>query len=432
VKTTRVLLVLPWHETDRSYRTAFSTMLSYAPITLGSLAAIIERARPDWIVDTVDEMSQKIDLNKYYDIVMFTATTATVNRGYKIAEAYKEKGAYTCVGGYHVNYNSDEALKYVDTVFVGPGEYTIPRFLDDWECGEAKPKYEEKCVAGKDIPAPDRSKISLKHYLKVPAVLANPGCPHHCSYCSISDMWHDASARPVENVIAEIKAMKKKTILFFDPNFFGNREYSIALMKELEKLKIRWVGSATIELGFDEELLTLAEKSGCNGLLFGLESLNQAALRNMGKGFNKVEQYKEAINNIKKHGIMVNGCFVLGMDYDTEEDLLDLPNQVDELGLNLARFAILTPVPGTMLYEKMDKAGRIHDKHWEDYTQHKAVFTPENMTPERLEEIYRYVWKETYRYKNIFKRVRKITTKGLKARLMGFGANLGFKYLGLQ
>ncbi|MCR4738879.1 MAG: B12-binding domain-containing radical SAM protein [Lachnospiraceae bacterium] len=427
-----ILLILPWHTTDRSYRSRLSTLLSYAPITIGSLAAIIEKARPSYRIDTVDEMSQKVDFEKSYDIVMITSITSTVNHGYEIAQRFREKGAYVCMGGYHVKYNPDEALLHADTVFIGPGEYTIPAFLKDFEEGTPKRRYEDTCVRGCDIPAPDRNRISLKNYFKYPAVLANPGCPNRCSFCTISDMWQDATARPAENVIEEIRSLKKKIIIFYDPNFFGNRDYSIKLMKALIPLNIRWAGSATVDVGFDEELLNLAEKSGCNGLLFGLESLNQTALKRAGKDFNRTEHYKEAIDNIKKHGIMVNGCFVLGMDGDTEEDLIKLPERVNELGLNLARFAILTPVPGTRLYRKMDEEGRITDKNWEDYTQHKAVFLPEGMSPERLEEIYRYVWKETYTFKNIFKRVKMITSKGLTAKLMGFSTNLGFKYLGID
>ena len=120
------------------------------------------------------------------------------------------------------------------------------------------------------------------------------------------------------------------------------------------------------------------------------------------------------------------------MDYDTEEALKKLPEQVGYLGLNLARFSILTPIPGTPLYEKMDAEGRITDKDWDHYTQHRAVFSPTNMSPEKLEEIYRQVWKETYSFRNIFRRVSAIPTKGLLPKLVGLGANIGFKYLGID
>lgn len=428
----RVLLILPWHVTDYSYRSRFSTLFTYAPLTLGTIAAIIEKARPDWQIDTIDEMSVKIDYSKKYDIVMITASTPVVPHAYAIADEFRKKGAVVCMGGYHVKYQAEEALEHVDSVIIGLGEYSIPLFLDDYEAGKPQKVYDNNCVAGKDIMAPDRSKISLKKYLKIPGVIANPTCPNRCSFCAISDMWKEAEARPVEDVIAEIKSLKKKIIIFFDPNFFANREYAKELMKELEKLKLQWAGSATIDIGFDEEMLNLAQKSGCSGLLFGLESFNDEALRKAGKGFNKSDRYKEAIDNIKSHGIMVNACFVLGMDKDTKEDLMQLPKRIDELGVNLARFSVMTPTPGSALYNKLDSEGRIIDKKWENYTQHKAVFKPENMTPSELEEVYRYVWKETYTFKNIFKRVGRITTGGFKAKLIGFGANLGFKYLGME
>ncbi|WP_199712405.1 B12-binding domain-containing radical SAM protein [Butyrivibrio sp. CB08] len=428
----KVLLVLPWHSTDMSYRSRYSSLFTYPPLTLGTIAAIIEKQQPTWEIEALDEISRRVDFSKEYDLVMITITTPTACRGYDIADTFRKKGTYVCLGGYHTTYNPDEAKAHADTVFVGPGEYSIPEFLIDYLNGNAKPKYEGGCVLGKDILAPDRSKISHKKYLKYPAVVANPGCPNHCSYCVISQMWREAGARPIEDVIAEIKSLKSKIVIFFDPNFFGDREYSIKLMKEVTKLHIRWAGSATVDVGFDEELLELAKESGCNGLLVGLESLNQAALMGVRKGFNKADRYKEAIENIKNHGIMVNGCFVLGMDHDTKEDLMDLPRQVNELGINLARFSILTPIPGTEMYQKMDEEGRIIDKNWANYTQHQAVFKPTGMTPQELEEIYRYVWKETYSYRNIFKRIRRIKSKGISAKLIGFGANLGFKYLGME
>ena len=160
-------------------------------------------------------------------------------------------------------------------------------------------------------------------------------------------------------VLEEIKSLKAKIIIFFDPNFFAIRDYAIELMKELKKLKIRWSGSATINVAFDEELMQLAEESGCKGLLVGLESLNPKTLKENKKGFNDPNKYKEAIEIMQKHKIAVNGCFVLGLDGDTEELLLSIPEQINYLNLNLARFAVLTPVPNSNLYKRLDKENRI-------------------------------------------------------------------------
>ncbi len=428
----KVLIILTWPKKDRSYRGRLSSLLSYAPITLGSLSAIIERERPEWMIDTLDEMSETVSYDKKnYDIVMISSTTPSVKRGYEIAEEFRKRGSHVVMGGYHVRYNHEEALKYADTVIVGPGEYALADFIRDYEEGKPKRVYTCLHVNGEDIPAPDRSAIKLKHYFRTPAVIANNGCFNHCTYCTINEMWRDSTPRPVSNVIDEIKSLKTRMIIFFDPNFFGNREYSIRLMKELKKLKIRWAGSAVINVGFDEELLTLAEQSGCSGLLFGLESMNRKALENSNKPFNDPLNYKQAIENIKKHHIMVNGCFILGMDGDTEEDLLSLPKQIDYLKLNLARFAILTPVPGSDIYNRLNEEGRITDTDWDHYTQHHAVFSPMGMSGERLEEIYRYVWTETYRMGNIMRRVGDVPYNKPLSKLVCFTSNIGFKYLGI-
>ncbi|MCR5357064.1 MAG: radical SAM protein [Lachnospiraceae bacterium] len=429
----KVLIILTWPGKDRSYRSRLSSWLSYAPTTLGSLCAIVKGVRPKWQVDTLDEMSDKIIFDAgSYDIVMISATTPAVKRGYEIADEFRKRGSYICMGGYHVSYNHEEALAHADTVIAGPGEYALKSFIEDFEAGHPERFYSIPDVRGEDIPAPDRSAIKLKHYYKWPAVTANNGCMNHCTYCLISEMWRCSSPRPVENVINEIKALRKRIIIFYDPNFFGNRSYSIELMKELKKLKIRWAGSATISIGFDEELLKLAKESGCAGLLFGLESMNKKALDATGKLFNDPKDYRQAIVNIQRHGIMVNGCFILGMDGDSEEELMSLPDQVDYLGLNLARFAVLTPVPGSELYKELETKGRIIDRDWDHYTQHCVVFKPSGMSPERLEEIYRYVWKETYRMKNIIRRIRRVENAGIISRITCFTANMGFKYLGIS
>lgn len=428
-----VLVVLPWHKTDKSYRSKYSTLLSYAPLTLGSIATIIKNANSSWNIEVWDEISKPVNYDKkHYDIVFISCTTPVVKRGYEIAKEFKKRNSYIVMGGYHVKYMHKESLEYADTVIIGAGEYSLKQFVEDFEKGNQKQVYDMQNVNGKDILEIDRKFNKMKKYLKYPAIIANNGCPNNCSFCVISDMWRYVAARPIENVIEEIKKLKSKIIIFFDPHFFANREYSIKLMTELEKLKINWVGSTTIDKAFDEELMCLAQKSGCSGLLVGLESLSTKALNKVHKGFNDPSKYKEAISRMQAHGISVNGCFVLGLDEDTEEILLSIPEQVNYLNLNLARFAIMTPVPNSNIYNELEKQDRIIDRNWNNYTQHKAVFKPKNMSPKRLEEIYKYVWKETYSYKNIYKRFKNIPNKTLKEKLICLGANIGFKFLGME
>lgn len=427
-----ILLVQPWFPEDGSYRSRLSSLVSYAPLTLATLKALIP-GELDAEVDVCDEISGDAKrYKKQYDIVAITFQTSVANRAYEIARHFKERGSYIVVGGYHPTYMREEALEHADTVIVGAGEYSWPKFLEDFIGKEPKRIYDMQNVRGEDIVPPDRSIIPKRKYLKYPAVIANRGCPNRCDFCVISDMWRKCGVRPIENVIEEIKSLKSKIITFFDPNFFADRSYSIALMKELEKLHISWAGSATVNAAFDSELMEYAKRSGCKGLLVGLESLNATTLKNANKGFNDPNQYKEAIAIMQSYGISVNGCFVLGMDGDTEELLLSLPEQVKYLNLNLARFSILTPVPNSSLFRKLDGEGRILTRDWSYYGQHQAVFKPRNMSPERLEEIYRWVWKETYSFKNIWGRAKRIPNASLWEKMICIGANIGFKYLGIS
>ena len=427
-----LLLIQPWHSADRSYRAKLSTLITYAPLTLATLVSLIPEDLP-FHVDVFDEVKGEIpELKTKYDIVAITAQTSCAPRAYALAERFRKQGSYIVMGGYHPTYMPEEALQYADTVIVGAGEYAWPQFLRDYTEGTPQRIYDLQEVSGADIKAPDRSVIPKGKYLKYPAVIANRGCPNRCEFCVISDTWKKCSPRPVENVIEEIRGLNSRTIVFFDPNFFGNREYSLKLMKELAKLKIRWAGSATIGSAYDTELMEWARKSGCAGLLVGLESLNRDALLRSQKGFNDPNRYKEAIARMQSYGISVNGCFILGMDGDSEELLLSLPEQVNYLNLNLARFAILTPVPNSPLFRRMEEEGRILTKDWSKYNQHEAVFQPKSMTQERLNEIYRTVWKETYSFRNIARRTARIPNKGLREKLICLGANLGFKYLGME
>ncbi len=428
----KILLLQPWHADDKSYRARLSGLISYAPLTLATLLALIPQ-EIEASVDTYDEIQGNYPLkHQKYDIVALSVLTSTAPRAYKIAQHFRQQGSYIVMGGYHPTHMPEEAAQHADTVIVGAAEYSWPQFLKDFAAGCPKPLYDRQHVNGADIVPPDRHAIPRKKYLKYPAVIANRGCPNNCEFCAISKMWRTCSARPVENVINEIKALNTRMLVFFDPNFFGDREYSMALMKQLAKLNIRWVGSATIASAFDQELMRAAQQSGCAGLLVGLESMNRNTLDTSNKGFNDPSNYKQAIAIMQSYGISVNGCFILGMDGDTEQELLSLPEQINYLNLNLARFAILTPVPNSPLFRRLEDEGRIITRDWSKYNQHETVFMPQNMSPQRLDQIYRTVWKQTYSFKNIFKRVKNTPNQSLREKFICLGANLGFKYLGIE
>ncbi len=420
-----ILIVLPWAEDYKLYRDRFSRYLTYAPLTLVTLAALV----PDSLnanVEICDEMVQKVNYDKAYDVVAISFVTPSSYRAYHIAEKFRSKGTHVVFGGYHTTFMPEEAKQYADTIIIGRAEGVFNRFLLDFAAGKAQSVYQAEASCTVPYTVPRRHLLPRRGYLNVPAFIANPGCPNRCEYCAISAM-NSPKNRMISDIISEIKALGTRRLLFFDPNFFQNKNYVLELMSELEKLNVKWACNATVTNAFDEEIIKAAQKSGCSGVLLGLESLNKSSLKSVSKGFNDPAHYKRAIEIFQSHQISVNGCFVLGFDQDERADLTTLPEQVDYLGLNLARYAILTPVPNTKLFNRLDREGRILTRDWSKYTQNQAVFQPINMTANELEAIYKKVWRDTYKLSKVLWRASKAPTLETKAILLG--ANLGFKYV---
>ena len=353
----KILLLLPWEQDYVAYRDKFSNLLTYAPITLITLAGLVPQTL-NAEIDICDEMVQRFDYNKHYDVVSISFVTPSSRRAYEIADNFRKKGAHIVFGGYHTTFMPEEVSKYADTIIIGPAEKAFPQFLLDFAKGKPDKQYHIPCVNATDYRIPRRDLLPKRGYLNVPCVIANTGCRNKCEFCAISAL-NPPNPRPVKDVIQEIKSLHTKRVIFFDPNFFQDRGYAMELMSELEKLNLRWGSNATVTSAFDEELVQAAQKSGCMGVLFGLESISRNSLLGARKGFNDPKKFKQAIDIMHDHNISVNGCFVLGFDSDTKESLLSLPEQVEYLGVNMVRYAILTPVPNSALYKRLDKEGRI-------------------------------------------------------------------------
>lgn len=427
--TMKILMIHAWNEKEKAYRGHFSGMLSYPSMTLAVLYSLVPEGLYERI-DTVDENSQRVNYDSvHYDLVMISFETSSALTGYKHCDEFRKRGSYVAVGGYHPTAMREEALTHADTVIAGPAENSVPAFLRDFANGCPKQFYRDYNVCMADHPIPAREITTKKHTLGIPAVIADRGCFNNCKYCSMRTMWR-SDPRPVEGVIEELRGIKSRNVIFYDPNFFGKREYAMKLMEAMKPLKKLWACNATADFGYDHELMAAAYESGCRGVLIGLESMNTSSLNDADKRFRQSDKYKEIIDNIHSHGMAVNGCFVLGFDSDTEEELLALPERVDALGLDCCRFAVLTPYPGTRLYRELDSAGRIISRQWDRYNQKTAVFAPANMTAERLDEIHRDVWRRAFTWRRIFRRMRVSPWRHRWYVFILLGANIGFKFLG--
>jgi radical SAM superfamily enzyme YgiQ (UPF0313 family) len=228
--------------------------------------------------------------------------------------------------------------------------------------------------------------------------------------------------RDVREVVAEIETMGRR-VAFLDSSITEFTSYAEKLWQELIPLNIRWYSSATVRFAEDERAVRLAAKSGCRGVLIGFESINQEALAGTGKSINMVRRYRDAIQRLHDCGIMILGCFVFGFDEDDASVFERTVEFVTGVGIDLARYAILTPFPGTPLHEKLCKEQRIRSRDWNHYDTENAVFEPARMSARKLEEGWRWAYRETYRCSSILKRV---VRKG-SPLLLSVPANLLFR-----
>lgn len=418
----RILLILPF---DRTYRRkgAFSTSISYAPLTLITLAALIP-ADLHAKVDIVDEGVSPPKLDGDYDIVGITATASSSPRAWFLCAHWRARGAYIAVGGAHATLMPEEASRHADTVFIGLSERTWPQFLYDFASGKPQAIYRhEPQREYLPMPVPRRDLLAPR-YIKIPTIIANRGCRLSCEFCSIQHQWGKRGLiRPIEEVIAEIRSHGAKRWIFLDPNIYSERTYSLTLFNALTPLNIRWSSLSTLNIVDDNEVFEAMKRSGCEGLLLGLENMSQETMLQIGKPSNRVNEYKRQIRKLRENGIASLGCFVLGFDEDTEQSIRQTIKDIPALGLDLVRFSVLTPLPGTSLHQRLSAENRILTDDLTLYDNEHVVFQPKNMSPERLQMLLHEAWRESYQIKHILQRAL-IRPGGRWLRLV---LNIGFR-----
>lgn len=420
----KILFITPYDNNYR-YKSAFTKSLSYMPLTMPYLAALIpEEYAPECVA--IDEGVQKPDYEKmgHFDIVAITAVTSSVNRGYELAAYFKEKGSYTVMGGHHVTLLPEEAMAHADTVLTGPADRVFREFLADWVKGCPKPRYDGTHA---DINSahiiPRRELMDASRYIGVPTVIANFGCTNRCEFCVINSFWGGKhTARCIDEVLDEIKGLKSKYILFLDPSPTSNPAHAKAFYTALIPLGIKWAGLCTTDILDDPELFDLMIKSGCIGILMGFETFSKESLAEARKK-NTVESYKAVVEKFHAAGVTILGTFMLGFDGDTRESLADMPDYIEEIGVDIPRFAILTPYPNTPTFDRLDAEGRILSRNWNDYDSIHAVYAPKHMSRRELEEMMVSVSNECYTVKRIWRRALKNRYGGL----LKFAVNLGFR-----
>ena len=419
----KILFVMPRLGLYKKGR-GFRKNLTYAPLTLTTLASLVPKElNADMRI--IDEGVEECDYDSLNpDIVCLTGITGHILRSYEIADSFRRRGITVMMGGVHTTLMPEEALQHSDSVVVGHAYRTFPQALTDWQGGRLKKYYKDDNPCFKGIPIPRRDLLNKKGYITINTTQAVFGCPCNCEFCVISVTKSGYHHRPIPEVIEEIKALKTKLVLFLDPSPIEDKNYSKELYRQMIPLKINWMGLSTSRIIDDGELLYLAHKSGCAGLLIGFESVSEKSLKRMNKSFNSVEKHYRLVKELHKRNIAIMGCFVFGSDEDDKSVFKDTVDFCIKTGMDLPRFTVYTPFPTTSLFNRLQEEGRILTTNWYKYNCQNVVFRPKKMTVEELESGLEYAWKECYRVNNIAKRLLNSKTRLLYMTI----ANLGYMF----
>jgi len=365
--------------------------------TLG-LLRVAGATPPDWTVTILDEKVEPIDFSRAADLVGITGMTPAIDRAYAIADTFRARGVPVVMGGIHVSMNAEEALPHCDAVVIGEAEGLWPRLLSDVRRGALQRLYRHEAFPPlSSLGSPDWSLYDGKRYLPFHCVETSRGCPHGCEFCSVTDYFGGCyRTRPPADVEDEVRGLRpfegrfilKNVVFFVDDNIAGRRPHARELLTRLAPYQLKWVGQASTTIARDDELLALCRKSGCMGLLIGFETLSREKLKAMRKGFNSPDHYLDAIRKIHDYGIGVSGAFVFGLDGD-DEDVFDRTYEfVQRAKLESPYFSILTPYPGTRLYQRLLAEGRIIDRDWSNYNTNNVVYAPRGMSAQQLFDGY--------------------------------------------
>lgn len=363
------------------------------------------------------------------DLVALSAKTSCVTRAYAVADAYRARGKRVVLGGIHASLRPEEALQHVDCVVVGEAEETWPRVIRDLEAGKLAQRYDAGGFPNmRGIPVPSWRFVDQGRYF-YQQIQTTRGCPFMCRFCSVPDIsGQDFRFKPVENVLAEIRGLPKsrgpidktRPMYVVDDNFISRPAYTRELLKAMAPLHARgelpsWSAETTLNVARDEELLDLLAAAGCTVLIIGFESVSEATLKDMDKGVNFCMSYQDATEAILSRGMNIVGNFIVGFDTDDLRVFADTLEFIQRNGILYPFFSILTPMPGTALFDEMKAAGRLDHERWDLYDTRHVVFEPKQMTREQLMDGYIWLYEKAYGAEMTLERLEKAWRRSPKS-----------------
>lgn len=387
----------------------------------------------------LDDHESRLDLSGY-DMVWLTAQTSTAPGAYRVADRVRARGVPVVIGGIHATLLPEEAAAHATSVFVGEAEGGVFELLADFDAGRPlRPRYEGgRSAALETLPVPRWRSAAVADYCPwlVP-VQTSRGCRNACRFCSTTRFQGvQRRHRPVAEIVAELRALqdegvltREKTVFFTDNNIVSDNDhrrgvrdtrYARALFEALVPLGITWVGQGEVQVAEEPALVALMAESGCHQLLVGLESVSQAGLDGVGKEINTPARYAAALETLHDHGIANIGCFILGLDGDGP-DVFEATATFVERYVDIPQLSLLTPFPGTALYRRLKREGRLLHEDWSRYDLTHVVYRPETMSPAELERRYEALGRRIFSPQAIVRRALRYAARRTVNGLPRFG-----------
>jgi radical SAM superfamily enzyme YgiQ (UPF0313 family) len=401
----RLTLVFP--SVGRKENTPYVRAWQMQPLSMAVLAGLTP---PDVEVRFHDDRVEPIPYDEPADLVALSVETFTALRAYAIAGQFRARGVPVVMGGYHVTLVPEEARRYADAIILGDAEPVWREVLHDARRRRLRPVYDgtgRRVLAGI---RPRREIFDGKHYQDITLVEFARGCNFRCDFCSITAFHHASqNHRPAAEVAAEMAATHSGKFFIVDDNIVSQPARARELCRALVPLGISWVGQASIHIAQDAEFLDLMARGGCRGVLIGMESLDPANLRDMGKEWNLAGgTYADSLRRFRERGLAVYGTFVFGYDNDDAHVIRRSVAFAREQKLFLAAFNQLIPFPGTPLYRRLEAEGRLLKPRWwldPDSRVGDVTFRPRKMGPDELQALCLEARREFYGWGSIAARL---------------------------
>jgi len=413
-------------------RMTFSRRALFMPLNLAICAAVV----PDgWDVEILDENvsdDPHVPSAEGIDAVGIGAMTTQARRAYELADAYRALGVPVILGGIHPSALPDEALEHGTIVCRGDAEATLPAALNDLDAGRTKDFYDWEALPAAPIATPRKDLLDPKDYLVFNPIQTTRGCPHGCTFCTTPAIFgRRFRQRDIGEIVDEMRQAKEafnsRMFIFSDDDVAGNHAWAMDLFEAIKPLGIKWASQCDILISKNTRLLKLMRESGCEGVILGLESPRAGTLAEAGKRYARAESYLRQIRTIQAHGISIWGSFIFGFDSDDWRDCMNAVRFAQRAGLSMSCYPILTPYPGTEVFEAYRRDGRLLTTDWDKYNGATVVFQPKRMTINELRHAQVAAFNEFYALPSTVRRLRLWPIKG-KSWLANVALHRGLAY----